>query len=396
MKTVNHFEALAQVIERSEVQLVEILTSLGNAKSALEEISCSVRALRGAGEELSRNNPLPRRLLAVYLPSNVLLYSYTLYCLIPNAYFDQVAARPASIAIHQTKAIHNLIMEAVPSLGEGVKISKIGQRTFARRFSDADAVVFTGQFENSLDVRARHPEAIFLFFGSGINPFFATESTDIDKAVSCSMESRLYNSGQDCLCPNIFFVHTSIADEYLEKLVTALGLITVGARKDLSADVCPIAYPGVVSNAADFLARHAGRIIYGRGVDPRLSVVHPTIVKSDVADFAEPLEVFSPVFNIVTYQNEKDVVELLRSDTYRDYRMGATVFGDKLLADELRRDHQVAFEDSLFSIDDGNAPFGGYGERSSYVRFGDQIESRPLLMSEEMARSGSSALTTAN
>lgn len=65
--------------------------------------------------------------------------------------------------------------------------------------------------------------------------------------------------------------------------------------------------------------------------------------------------------------------------------MGISVFGAPLLAEVLTSQHMVAIDASLFDIESGNNAFGGYGCRANYVRFGNYHESRPLLISREVA-----------
>lgn len=62
----------------------------------------------------------------------------------------------------------------------------------------------------------------------GKAPFILMDDGDVDKAVDAALESRHLNSGQVCTCPERFYIHDAVYDEFLEKYVAACTKLKVG------------------------------------------------------------------------------------------------------------------------------------------------------------------------
>ena len=65
--------------------------------------------------------------------------------------------------------------------------------------------------------------------------------------------------------------------------------------------------------------------------------------------------------------------------------MGASLYGCSGLLDYFEDTHVVAVDQTLFDIEDGNQPFGGYGEKASHIYFNNILEKRPILISAEIS-----------
>lgn len=62
----------------------------------------------------------------------------------------------------------------------------------------------------------------------GKAPFIVLEDADIDKAVQAAVVARYTNCGQICTCNERMYLHSAIADEFLEKFVAASAAQTIG------------------------------------------------------------------------------------------------------------------------------------------------------------------------
>ncbi len=51
----------------------------------------------------------------------------------------------------------------------------------------------------------------------------------------------------------------------------------------------------------------------------------------------------------------------------------------------LRRRTTVTLDTTLLSIDDGNAPFGGFGRMANYITDGEELWAEPVLISKAVA-----------
>lgn len=376
------FKEMAQKLLAHKEELLDILTEIAGYRAAEAEISVSVEVLRGAEAELRRYNPAHIKKIAVYHPSNVVLYSYVLYGIIPSAFAEQICIRPSKQSAEALNRIHQLLG------GDGalpIEVLNLSQRKFNQHVRGADLVIFTGRYENSLDVTAEHPNALFLYFGSGINPFIVGPDADVDKAVESAVIARMFNSGQDCMCPNVYFVHRSKQQKFLDKLVKEVENLTFGGRKDPDAGVTPMYYEGVAESIAQYVDEHGEAVVSGGRVELEDGKVEPTVLVSEIQAALPANEFFGPVFNVVIYDENRELLEWLYLPEHLEFTMGISVFGDPILAEVLTSQHMVAIDASLFDIENGNSEFGGYGRRANYVKFGDYCESRPLLISREVA-----------
>ena len=62
----------------------------------------------------------------------------------------------------------------------------------------------------------------------GKAPFIVAEDADIGAAVRAAVVSRFENCGQICICNERMYVHEKIADEFIERFITAVKALKVG------------------------------------------------------------------------------------------------------------------------------------------------------------------------
>ncbi len=73
----------------------------------------------------------------------------------------------------------------------------------------------------------------------GKAPFILLADGDVDKAVDAAVVSRHLNSGQVCTCPERFYIHDAVYDEFLEKYVAAVSKLKIGDPMEESTDIGP-------------------------------------------------------------------------------------------------------------------------------------------------------------
>lgn len=377
--------SLHLAIEQERDEVLGILTEISTRKAAEYEVDSALRTLRGAEEEVDRHRPPRVGTVAVFLPSNVLLYSYVLYMLVPLLYADRVVFRPATHVAETARRLHDLLSRhhRLP-----VHLEASTQRQFVQKtLPTADVVVFTGAYTNAEDVRATlRDDQVFFFLGSGINPIVVTRTADVVTAVRDIVDIRLLNSGQDCLGPDAIWVDRSIATEVLTELDAQLDAVRYGPYTDPRTDYGSICYPGILRQAADFFCRHDERIRRGGQIDFPARHIEPTVVVWDHHARMEVTEFFAPVFNVVLYDDEHTVATALTSRHYAERAMGASVYGaSPLLVEALAQRHTLTVDESLLAIDDGNAPLGGRGPMANYIAVGRTLHPEPVLLSKGLA-----------
>ncbi|MER7766840.1 aldehyde dehydrogenase family protein [Kitasatospora sp. NPDC096140] len=368
-------------------ELADVLTDLAVRQSAEDEIFRSVRALSGAAWELQQYAPRRLNRLATFLPSNNVLYSYVLFGIVPSLYTDEVLIRPSARTGDTAAAVHEILRPHLARLAGRVELTGASQRAFTGECARSDLVVFTGQPDNAEAVgSALGPGTTLLAFGSGPNPIVLGPRADLDRGCRAVLEARTYNSGQDCLAPDLVFVHRSVAREAADRLGTALAELPVGDRRDPEVVVAPLVYPDAVAGAAEFLDAHREHVLRGGRVDPATGAVEPTLLRLPWQEAFHPPELFSPVLVLMEYDRAEQVEAWLNSPAELARGMYVSVFGEPGLRGERIGTSVTCHERTTFDIEDGNQPFGGYGRQANSVRRGGRIETRPLLVSAETGR----------
>ncbi len=95
----------------------------------------------------------------------------------------------------------------------------------------------------------------------GQAPFIVFDDADLDAAVAGMLASKFQVNGQSCLCANRVFVQDGVAAAFSEKLIAAVGKLTVGPGSRAGVDVGPLidarGYDKVAGHVADAVARGA-------------------------------------------------------------------------------------------------------------------------------------------
>ncbi|WP_051851819.1 aldehyde dehydrogenase family protein [Streptomyces sp. NRRL F-5650] len=363
-----------------------LLCEISTHRAARYEIEAAVDTLEGAAEEVRTYRPGKVPSVAVFMPSNVILYSYVLYLLVPSLYAERIVFRPSSQVRDQTARLHDLLARRhrLP-----VRLAAASQRGFvAEHAGPAAVVVFTGSYHNAERIRAQlSPGQLFLHLGAGVNPFVVAPGADLAAAVDDAVEVRILNAGQDCLGPDLFCVHRSLLPAFLDALVARLEQLRYGPYDDPGADYGPLFYESTLEETAVFLARNRASIVHGGAVDFRSRRLDPVVVVADgVTPRTHVPEFFAPVFNVVGYDDTGSLAATLTTGPFTERALGASVYGDApALIEALRRRTTVTVDATLLTVDDGNAPFGGYGRQANYITDGERLWAEPVLISKAVA-----------
>jgi acyl-CoA reductase-like NAD-dependent aldehyde dehydrogenase len=378
--------AVEELLIRDRAQVMSVLTEVATYQASEYEVEAARLTLAGAVREVETYRPGPVTELAVFMPSNVILYSYVLYLLVPALFADRIRFRPSSKVHDQLRKLHDLL---APVHQLPVELVDSSQRAFIQDVvQPAQVVVFTGTYQNAEQIRSLlTPEHLLLYLGSGVNPFVVTPDADLDKAVRDAVEIRLLNSGQDCLAPDLFIVHESRRDEFVAGLIERLRPLRFGPTNDPTADYGPMVYSSALAEAANYLLRYQPHIVHGGHLNLSERRVEPTVIVLDQLDNKlAGTELFAPIFTVTSYQDEDKLASQLTSGGFVERAMGASVYGHApRLVTALARRHMVTVNQTLLSLDDGNTPFGGRGPMANYVAHGGRVHPEPILVSKAVA-----------
>ncbi|MFE7767533.1 aldehyde dehydrogenase family protein [Streptomyces sp. NPDC057438] len=376
---------VAYLLRTRREEILQVLFETCSYRTACEEIDVSVEALEGACAEVMRFRPPRLEQIGVLMPSNIPLYSYILYLLIPSLYSERVAFRPSGRISGQTEKIHKLL-GSVHDLP--IEQCLTGQRDFlATEAARSEVLVFTGTFENAEKIRAGlRKDQLFLYFGQGVNPFVVGPDADLTSAVNGALHARMMNSGQDCFGPDVYFVHTSISSQFCNLLARRVSSLKHGRNEDPGADYGSMYYLDAFESALSHLVDNRAFIAAGGRADLSEGHLSPTVLVRPVESSVRPPELFAPIFNVVPYTSREWLRSILTHQYFEERAMAATVYGDDPeLVEILGRRHTVSVNRTLVDVENGNAPFGGTGVRANYAAIKGARYSEPLLISKAVA-----------
>ncbi len=198
----------------------------------------------------------------------------------------------------------------------------------------------------------------------GNAPFIVTADADLDAAVDGAMIAKFRNGGQACTAANRFYIHTTIADEFLTRFGQRIQALRVGPGADPATDIGPLISARAVDTITALIdsAVAAGARITACADLPDNAKGHflsPTLL-TDVPPDADIVgqEIFGPVAPVITWHNEDDLLSMVNDS---EYGLAAYVYtGDLQRAIRLAE----AIDTGMVGINRGlvsdpSAPFGG-------------------------------------
>ncbi|MBF1803022.1 betaine-aldehyde dehydrogenase [Alloalcanivorax profundimaris] len=209
-------------------------------------------------------------------------------------------------------------------------------------------------------------KAVTLELG-GKSPLIVFEDANLDNAVSGALLGNFYTQGQICTNGTRVFVHESVRDAFVEKLLARTARLRLGDPQDPDTDVGPLISQGHLEHVMDYIEtgkREGGRVLIG-GERARVpgfedgNFVMPTVF-DDLTDEMTIVreEIFGPVLSLLTFREEREVTA----------RANATPFGlaGGVFTRDLDRAHRMAanLEAGIVWINHYNItpiemPFGG-------------------------------------
>lgn len=382
--TNSYHAGAAEVVKNAREDIMEILAPIATRSSIDTEFAGSLRVLAHSGIEDVWVSRIPAgQELSVFLPSNNLLYSYLLYTVMPAAWARQVRVRPSSRVKTSYLALHDLLG---PQLSSNIVMVDESQRQFVAAASSGSSVIFTGSPENGQSISRQLPgTTLFMGFGSGPNPVVIGREADIGQAVTETISARLYNSGQDCLCPDVVFVHADVIERVEEALVEQLKEVPQGDRSERGLVNAPLVYDDATHAAREWIGSHRDHLRWQSDAMNEPGFVPLTVVRDDDATSAVVAEHFAPVFHLVSYESPADVLRWAESPRNRENGFYISVYGESALRDPVIGNAVNVGAVSALNQENGNQPFGGYGRRASWVRWQGRERGTPLLTSRELA-----------
>ncbi|KDE05817.1 succinate-semialdehyde dehydrogenase [NADP+] [Microbotryum lychnidis-dioicae p1A1 Lamole] len=156
----------------------------------------------------------------------------------------------------------------------------------------------------------------------GLAPFVVFEDADIDKAVAAAVIAKFRGSGQTCVCTQYHLVHSSVYDQFAEKLAAKVKAFKVGNAFDEGVTHGPLIHDAAVDkvdrHVQDAVKKGAKVLVGGKKAvvkgGERGSFYEPTILV-DVPTSAclGEEETFGPLAALYRFDTEQEALDMCNS-----------------------------------------------------------------------------------
>jgi succinate-semialdehyde dehydrogenase/glutarate-semialdehyde dehydrogenase len=160
----------------------------------------------------------------------------------------------------------------------------------------------------------------------GHAPFIVYDDANLQKAAEQAIASKFRNNGQTCVCPNRFYIHSKIHDEFVSALTDMAKQLKIGdpldPKTNLSTAMHPTSVVKVKRHIEDALSKGAKVVLGGE------EVFEPTILTGITEDMLiSQEETFGPVIAISCFDSLGQVIEMAN---HTPYGLAAYVFTDSI------------------------------------------------------------------
>ncbi len=246
----------------------------------------------------------------------------------------------------------------------------------------ADYVSFTGSTRTGRDVAQRAAArlvGVSLELG-GKNAMLVLHDADIEKAAEGAVRACFSSAGQLCISIERLYVHSSIADAFLERFAARTRALRLGSQLayggDMGSLVGPRQLETVTAHVEEAVAKGAKVLAGGR---PRPDV-GPLFFEPTILDGVDPSmtvctqETFGPVVSVYRFDDEDEVIERANATRYglnssvwtKDGRRGRAV------AARLRTGTVNVNEGYAAAYGSVQSPMGGMGDSGLGRRHGSE------------------------
>ena len=186
----------------------------------------------------------------------------------------------------------------------------------------ADAVSLTGGTETGIHVAAsavKQLSHVMLELG-GNDPLIVFEDADLNHAVEQTVQGRTGMNGQTCIANKRMIIHHSKIEEFTNLLVEQIKNLKIGDPSDRTVDIGPLINEQAlqtVHEQVQHTVKQGAKILVGGEIIENAWYL-PTVL-SDVKpefDIARDLEVFGPVFPIISFDTDEEAIAIANNSRY--------------------------------------------------------------------------------
>ena len=156
----------------------------------------------------------------------------------------------------------------------------------------------------------------------GKAPAIVMPDADIDLAVKCIIASRVINTGQVCNCAERVYVHSSIKDKFMDKLVAGMKAVKVGDPNQVAdLDMGPLVEANAlrsVQEKVDKAVKQGARLVCGGKRIGTIGYFFEPTVLDNVTNKMDIIqeETFGPVLPIVEFTDIDDAIAMANDSEF--------------------------------------------------------------------------------
>ena len=198
----------------------------------------------------------------------------------------------------------------------------------------------------------------------GNAPFIVFDDADLEAAANGLIASKFRNAGQTCVCTNRLYVHQSVKEAFLTKLLDKVGSLTVGNGLEENTTLGPV---------ITMASKHRLEAVIDQAVQEGATMLNQSQKRS--GRFMEPVildnveqgmaivqqELFGPVLPVISFDADEQVLSMANDTEY-----GLACY---FYTDSLKRiiKFSEGLEYGMVGVNEGIistevAPFGGIKE----------------------------------
>lgn len=186
---------------------------------------------------------------------------------------------------------------------------------------DVNLVTFNGSTANGIRVMgacSKNLSKTILSLG-GNNAFILCKDGDVDLAVEEAARGRFYNAGQLNTANKRFLIHSSLKEEFINKLIRRIGAIKLGLPTDKNTDLgCLISVKAAerVEKQVNDMVAVGAKLVIGGG---RSGAFYEPTILSDVhrnMPVASNLDILGPVVPIIEFESLNDAIDIVNQSAY--------------------------------------------------------------------------------
>lgn len=326
----------------------------------------------------------PKGVIACIAPWNAPLLMMSLKLAPALVMGNAAIAKPSEETPSSTTILAEVIAASdIPdgafSLLHGFGRDSTGQMLTAH--PDVDAITFTGEPGAGAEIMksaAVGLREVAMELG-GKNAAIVFPDSDMDAAIEGTVRSAFFNCGQICFCTERAYVHRSLYDEFLERLVAAARAIVIGQPRHDGFNIGPLISVGHRVKVADLVgsaSADGGTIVTGGRIpefgDERDqgAFYEPTVV-TGLSDKARLMreETFGPVIHVAPFDEEDEAIARANDSAYG---LGAVIWSQDVnrclrVGPQLRVGHVWV---NSWQIRDLQSPLAGVGISGVGEQFG--------------------------